>query len=791
MKDHPTPQSDPRDVQRRAMGVESSFHNPYTFIPFRINSHLSEPSLLTVDEGTSERAGRFTGIIELEIETLSPLLTANPVPHDPEAKHKTYDALKIGTDVILPATGVRGVLRSLLTVLIGSALTGVDAQAYLCQGRDAKLGPRGRTGGNAVPANAFLARVVKAGDLFRSGRVELGETELITAQELGKLFGGDNGLNELRPTSRISEKRIFIDHPTTPTRRSEFLTAGTRWEVKLSGRPVTAQGKREGVFNGNGIVLEIPAEYWAAYASRHRHAVRSELKEGDLIWLEPATPETGSIRSIRDVKSLQWARWGREGQRYEDCVPEDVLPDYLDPDGRVGEVTDLFGMVSPEQGSDAAAFAGRIRPENIVFPDAANKVTMATLAPLAPPHPGCVPFYRKIGHGELEIPKKAELRGYKVYRATQEAGGQAPWNFAVQGVYNEQGNLGDSRQKVNKTVGLLAAGVVGTLRVAVRALSPREMALLLQTCHLPWRLGGGKPLGLGLCEVTVVNLIDENGHAVDVKALRWEESVRDIQERVALWAKTQLPVQRLRYPRAVQRNNNRLSRGGHVWFSRHAALRKTDDRNASESTTFELQGRDLREGARTKANSGKLPAQTLPDFNPDHPMDDVLYGYDFVTTESDERINQVRPIVKIEPFDPAGHIRGNEQSGGNTSQNRDTRQTERELRAAGATAVPPPAQPTLSAGCVVKATLLEEKTKKSGWRARHEDSGLSGPIQNSPEVPATAKAGDKMDFIVGSVTVNEIALKYASAEGIEAARKKFEERKNNPPARMNRPANRR
>ncbi len=71
------------------------------------------------------------------------------------------------------------------------------------------------------------------------------------------------------------------------------------------------------------------------------------------------------------------------------------------------------------------------------------------------------------------------------------------------------------------------------------------------------------------------------------------------------------------------------------------------------------------------------------------------------------------------------------------------------------TAVPSP-----ETGDTVEAVLLEEKTKKMGWKAKHEPTGLSGPIQNSKEVPAGMNAGDPLKLIVASVKGDQSAFKY-------------------------------
>lgn len=71
----------------------------------------------------------------------------------------------------------------------------------------------------------------------------------------------------------------------------------------------------------------------------------------------------------------------------------------------------------------------------------------------------------------------------------------------------------------------------------------------------------------------------------------------------------------------------------------------------------------------------------------------------------------------------------------------------------------------------VEATLLEEKTKKGGWKAIHEPSGLSGPIQNSGDVPSEKNAGDSLTLMVASANEREIAFRYPTAADEQRAEK--------------------
>ncbi|MCS6921550.1 MAG: type III-B CRISPR module RAMP protein Cmr6 [Elioraea sp.] len=76
------------------------------------------------------------------------------------------------------------------------------------------------------------------------------------------------------------------------------------------------------------------------------------------------------------------------------------------------------------------------------------------------------------------------------------------------------------------------------------------------------------------------------------------------------------------------------------------------------------------------------------------------------------------------------------------------------------TAIPssPPPKPR----DIVECVLLEEKTKKGKWKARHEASGMEGDIQNSDQVPEGAKPGDRLKLKVKISKGKESAFEYLS-----------------------------
>jgi CRISPR-associated protein Cmr6 len=70
----------------------------------------------------------------------------------------------------------------------------------------------------------------------------------------------------------------------------------------------------------------------------------------------------------------------------------------------------------------------------------------------------------------------------------------------------------------------------------------------------------------------------------------------------------------------------------------------------------------------------------------------------------------------------------------------------------------------------VEATLLEGKTKKGGWKARHTATGIGGPVQNTADVPPDKKHGDAVMLIVKNANEREIGFRYPTEADDRQAR---------------------
>ena len=78
----------------------------------------------------------------------------------------------------------------------------------------------------------------------------------------------------------------------------------------------------------------------------------------------------------------------------------------------------------------------------------------------------------------------------------------------------------------------------------------------------------------------------------------------------------------------------------------------------------------------------------------------------------------------------------------------------------------------LKVGARVDVMLLEERTKKGGWKARHAGAGLEGPVQNSNEMPVDKKPGDRLSVEVRVAKGKESAFRYLGDVDAEVAKEK-------------------
>jgi len=71
------------------------------------------------------------------------------------------------------------------------------------------------------------------------------------------------------------------------------------------------------------------------------------------------------------------------------------------------------------------------------------------------------------------------------------------------------------------------------------------------------------------------------------------------------------------------------------------------------------------------------------------------------------------------------------------------------------------------AGDWIEAVLLEERTKKGGWRAQHASSKLGGPVVNTSLIPGDCEAGAKVDLIVHASNKLEMMFRWPTEKELQ------------------------
>lgn len=646
------------------------FYNPYTFISFdRSTKKINAPSLLTVDE---EDKTRFSGVIEMELRNLRPLLSVSPIArHDETSKVAKFPALSIGNDVIVPATAIRGHIRNLMTIFTSGQLNNLDPNLWVYQQK--------RTTSTTDERFLFLGKVIVPGNAFRSGIVQVASKMLLVSRKeledkCPELKNGKHDsicyVKPLNPKESNPEKRK-VKRTTSDDPQA--------WQVRLSGTPVPGKRKDDGspAVKKDAIVyfapeerklLELAPEKWVRFESINSNGVHQNLAKGDIVWLEITDEFKGKIENKiavspecdSDIQNIQWTRWGKDGRKLLDMIPKENYPAHLCDDDQVDLATDLFGQTSNNPNKKYPMFSGRIRPENLVFADASLEHDVE-LAPLMAPHPGCAGFYHQDG----------KFRGFKVYRNDME--NENPWLYSEQGIYGDDGRpkpFDGEFHRVRKA-DLLKIGQTGRLRISFRALSPLELQLLIMTCQTAWRLGGGKPLGLGLCKTVKLGVQIWNDDASVQTAtgnLDDSQECKKFENQIDKWEKTQKPVSKVRYPRAVRptkRNDwaENYQRGGHSWFSVFTHSNPTLDETYCKKRGWKE--RTIKQELKKFGESGSL-------------KDDCLYGYD-VLLRVERNVNGANQYSFDLFEEPEIRDRG-EKMHPNDSQNRESRMANKEKR---------------------------------------------------------------------------------------------------------------
>lgn len=518
------------------MAIE--FLNPYHFLPLQHEKSLWEDD---------EKEESYTGMISYEITTRTPLLVPGQVlkmdekTGHPYKRFFTYDntgedlSLKTRYRPAIPGSEIRGVIRSIYETLTNSCLSMIDEEEDIARrvsdifspGLIRRTEDKGRISYTLLPAKKAQVGYQAADELgLKDGAVCIGKTDgrhfhiLDTGNQTGYLLKGEK-------TGQKEKKSHYT---------MMYLSDKTNAGITLSDTDIKNLQRVLSVYDDDRLNKQIEdhAHWYAGY--------KEELDK----FLSGKTENTPGAETLFPVYySKVEAAGGRNSMLYLSpaCITKeiyntrikDIITGYS-PCRNKNELCpacSLFGMAGD---TNEDSLAGKLRftdvsaadgtdPEDYYFHDKryCDSNGMVTLPELSMPKPSAAEFY-------LQMPEnpKVELLNwnydYYVYRGKYGAEfmmsghGYSPkimgrkyyWHdlsghpaFGIEGT-------DEPKTKRNQTVQLVDSGKTFHGHIYFDKISRTELCRLVWICNISslweghgYKIGGGKPLGLGSIEMRV------------------------------------------------------------------------------------------------------------------------------------------------------------------------------------------------------------------------------------------------------------------------------------------------
>lgn len=538
---HPTPH-----------GRDEYFLNPYNFVRYLSEPHppLNDPDAQLLGRCAPPPHDRYVGLtgrITCTVETVTPLFISDS--HKVEksniqlengriVEHKKYRFFQYEGQDAIPATSLRGMIRSVFEIVTNSPFSVFNSEERL----EYRIEP--------VEARHFKPGIVRS--LPKDGKQ--GTIALCKEAKVGAYYDKPEK-NLLDPRDwRNGEEAYAIVVKKKDTLRVDMLDATRSQELVNDGRPIrhgwlkvtgaTIDSKRNEsffYFSGNpkqAQTVSFDSEREADYnsvltAQLERDDFKSQIQNkrltpGDLVYVE-LEPDDKTVRHIALVRVARL--------RYRHAIG-DLLPEHLKPSTEYDQLdmaSRLFGWVRDAHGdsrgstdmSERVAYAGRLRFSHATLTKDGDKGVYdqeLSLAILGSPNPTTTLFYLQKKNGswndkQRTTPNAAEtigydadnqLRGRKVYRHHGDALNRQEYERAGQQKQDHQ----------NRTVcGVRVPGNIFQFTIDFHNLAPVELGTLLWVLQLSdekcyYRLGYAKPLGFGSVRLRVdedeIQLLDTN-----------------------------------------------------------------------------------------------------------------------------------------------------------------------------------------------------------------------------------------------------------------------------------------
>ncbi len=504
----PASQKQMRPATQRGKEQQSNneyrFLNPYNFVRFLDKSRPKDHVLGNCPPPPHDRYIGLTGRITCEVEAVTPLFVSDShAVQEGSDKHKSYRFFQYNGQPAIPASSLRGMVRSVFEAVTNSCL-GVFEKNRRLEYRETSIARFMKAGivqtlpRNDDPGKILLYTEAKIPAYFNNPDKNLLDLSWKCGEEAFAVVRESKRGNKVTRLSK--EKRILRANP------DEKIVQG---RLKIGGP--TVENKRHEAFFYNPTTTalfswERMEDYNAVLNKQQENddfktTVQSQrLSVGDLVYVE-LERDSKSVRNIASVKVPRF--------RYRKTIDDLLSPDYEHLHGCTSYISlcltcRTFGWVADKKSDGQQAYAGRVRFTHGKLTHNTSTLPDITLAILSSPKPTTTLFYLldqngKPGDVTYDTPN-ARLRGRKIYRYHG--------NQLREKEYTRAPN-GDQ----NRTVcGALDKGSTFTFTLDFENLAEVELGALLWALEFEGdgtmfhRLGYAKPLGFGSVKITVTGL---------------------------------------------------------------------------------------------------------------------------------------------------------------------------------------------------------------------------------------------------------------------------------------------
>jgi CRISPR-associated protein (TIGR03986 family) len=545
------------------------FLNPYNFVRALAPADPeAEPLLGRCPPPPHDRYVGLTGRIECELTAETPLFIADservwPDPDPQKRDHYHYEFFKYGGEEAIPATSLRGVIRSIFEAATNSCFAVFEGKRRLEFREQPSYGNKVKDGPGIVrklPQLVEDGRPATDGTIVLCQRAKIGayyEGDEAWKNALGRRSDGrqwhcgDQAIARAKKVKQgyvvreLREKRDDLDDLGDG---EEYIEG---W-VMITGKVEGTNKKSEYLFldpskhGDKGTVAFGPdemAEYNLVLAGQIKDLPVSpqspRLTVGDLVWVETTNKDgqKWARRIVRvQVPRVPYKRYVANllhPQRLQKCTVYDELCPACRVFGWVWG-TGAEGEQTPEPRTPIA-YAGRVR---FSYGRLAHKAGAfeATLAILSTPKPTTTRFYL--------IHQDGQPRGWtggrydrQAGREDEAAGYDGPNVLRGRKFYRHHGSqlreqeyerAGGVQNDQNRTVhGVLEKGSKFTFTVHFENLAPVELGALLWALEMEdgWhhRLGLGKPLGFGSVRIKIKDAGTETLNP-ETRYAAWEDN---------------------------------------------------------------------------------------------------------------------------------------------------------------------------------------------------------------------------------------------------------------------------